>query len=86
MSDPKPEPSRSDKLAALVVANMASFLMPFMASSLNIALPTIGTEFSMDAVMLSWVATSYLLVAAMFILPFGERPISMAERGCSPLG
>jgi len=61
-----------NKRAALLVVTLASFLAPFMGSSVNIALPTIGQEFLMDAVMLSWVATSYLLVAAMFLVPFGK--------------
>ncbi len=58
--------------AALVTATMASFLTPFMSSAINVALPSIGREFSMDAVMLSWVATSFLLAAAMFLVPFGR--------------
>lgn len=60
------------KNSALLVAAMASFLTPFMGSSVNIALPSIGREFAMDAVLLSWVATSYLLAAAMFLVPFGR--------------
>ena len=60
------------KRSALLVATMASFLTPFMGSSINIALPSIGREFAMDAVLLSWVATSYLLAAAMFLVPFGR--------------
>jgi len=51
---------------------MVSFLTPFMGSSVNIALPRIGREFSMDAVLLSWVPTAYLLAAAMFLVPFGK--------------
>ena len=43
-----------------------------MGSSVNIALPSIGKEFLMDAVLLNWVATSYLLAAAMFLVPFGK--------------
>ena len=43
-----------------------------MASSVNVALPTIGKEFALDAVLLSWVATSYLLAAAMFLVPMGR--------------
>jgi EmrB/QacA subfamily drug resistance transporter len=43
-----------------------------MASSINIALPAIGEEFSMDAILLSWIATSYLLSAAVFMVPFGK--------------
>lgn len=60
------------KRSALLAATLASFLTPFMGSSVNIALPSIGREFAMDAVLLSWVATSYLLAAAMFLVPFGR--------------
>ncbi|MEW6455816.1 MAG: MFS transporter [Acidobacteriota bacterium] len=60
------------KGVALLVAGLASFLTPFMGSSINIALPSIGREFATDAVLLSWVATSYLLAAAMFLVPFGR--------------
>ncbi|TFG10190.1 DHA2 family efflux MFS transporter permease subunit [Candidatus Thorarchaeota archaeon] len=60
------------QLGALAVATAASFLTPFMSSAMNIALPTIGAQFAADAVTLSWVATSYLLAAAMFLVPFGR--------------
>jgi len=43
-----------------------------MGSSVNIALPTIGHEFGLDAVTLSWIATSFLLAAAVLIVPFGR--------------
>ncbi len=56
----------------LAIITMGSFLTPFMGSSINIALPSIGREFSMDAVLLAWVATAYLLAATVFILPFGR--------------
>jgi len=67
--------NREEKInqqAALIVATLTSFLTPFMASSVNIALPSIGKEFAMNAVLLSWIATSYLLSAAMFLVPFGR--------------
>ncbi|MGQ9646543.1 MAG: MFS transporter [Thermodesulfobacteriota bacterium] len=57
---------------ALLVTTLGSFLIPFMGSSVNIALPSIGKEFSMDAILLSWLTTSYLLTAAMFLVPFGR--------------
>ncbi|PJB50246.1 MAG: MFS transporter [Chloroflexi bacterium CG_4_9_14_3_um_filter_45_9] len=60
------------KRTALLIATLSSFLTPFMSSSVNIALPTIASEFAMNAVVLSWVATSYLLAAAMFLIPFGR--------------
>lgn len=62
----------AQKRSVLLVATTASFLTPFMGSSINIALPSIGHEFAMDAVLLGWVATSYLLAAAMFLVPFGR--------------
>lgn len=61
-----------DQRGALVIATLAAFFIPFMGSSVNIAIPTIGEHFGMDAVSLSWVATSFLLAAAMFLLPFGR--------------
>ncbi len=60
------------KLSALIIASISSFLTPFMISSVNIALPAIGKEFKTDAVLLSWVATSYLLAAAVSLVPFGK--------------
>jgi MFS family permease len=43
-----------------------------MTSATNIALPIIGKEFSMNAVLIGWVATSYLLATAVFLVPFGK--------------
>ena len=61
-----------NKRTILFIAALSPFLTTFMGSSINIALPSIGREFQMDAVLLSWVATSYLLTTAMFLLPFGR--------------
>jgi EmrB/QacA subfamily drug resistance transporter len=60
------------KRAVLLVATTASFLYPFILSAVNIALPTIGKELSLDAVMLGWIATAYLLSSATFLVPFGR--------------
>ncbi len=62
----------SIKRPALLIATFASFLTPFMVSSINIALPAIGQEFQMSAVLMSWVPASYILSAAMFLVPFGR--------------
>jgi EmrB/QacA subfamily drug resistance transporter len=62
----------ASKRAALIAATLASFLTPFMGSATNVALPSIGDEFAMDAVLLGWVPTAYLLAAAMFLVPFGR--------------
>src|SRR3972149_12291993 len=60
------------KRITLFVVTLAAFLTPFDGSSVNIALPSIGKEFSMDAISLGWVATAYLLASAMFLVPFGR--------------
>jgi len=56
----------------LVVATLCSFLTPFMSAALNVALPQMGREFSAGGVTLGWVANSYLLAAAMFLVPLGK--------------
>ncbi|MGA2959527.1 MAG: MFS transporter [Thermodesulfobacteriota bacterium] len=61
-----------NKRTALVATTAASFLTPFAGTSVNIALPSIGRDFAMDAILLSWVPTAYLLAAAMFLVPFGR--------------
>ncbi len=61
-----------DKRIILLVTCLSSFLTPFMGSAVYVALPTIGREFNMNAVSLGWVATSYLLAAAIFLVPFGR--------------
>lgn len=58
--------------SALTVATLTAFLGPFLISSVNIALPAIEEEFSLNAVTLGWVVTSYLLASAVFLLPIGR--------------
>lgn len=60
------------KTTALIVASLSYFITPFMVSSINVALPTIEKEFHIDAVLLSWVATVYLLAGAISLVPFGK--------------
>jgi len=62
----------STQRVALLVTTLSSLLTPMMASAVNIAMPAIARDFAMDAVSLSWVASSYLLAAAVFLLPFGR--------------
>jgi MFS family permease len=62
----------SSKNVTLLVTTIGAFLTPYMSSAVNIALPVIGQEFGMTAVSLSWIATMYLLAAAIFLVPFGR--------------
>ncbi|MGB9593519.1 MAG: MFS transporter, partial [Anaerolineae bacterium] len=60
------------KRTALLVVATGSFLTPFMGSAINIALPSIGKDLSMNAVLLSWIAMAYSLSSAIFLVPFGR--------------
>ncbi|MBI4185886.1 MAG: MFS transporter [Chloroflexi bacterium] len=60
------------KAFTLAVTTVTVFLTSFMVAALNIALPTIGKEFAIDAILLSWVITVYPLTAAAFLVPFGR--------------
>ena len=64
--------NRTSKGAVLLVATITSFIFPFMASTVNIALPSIGKELSLDAVMLGWIATALGLSSASLLVPFGR--------------
>ena len=60
------------KNTALLVVALGSFLIPFMGSSLNIALPIIQKDLAVNIILLSWIPTVFVLANAAFILPFGR--------------
>lgn len=62
----------SIKRAALRVAVLASFMVPFVSSAVNIAIPSIGKEFGSDPVALGWISTSYVLASVAILLPVGR--------------
>ena len=63
---------RNGKSVLLLVSSLASFLVPYTVSSLNVALPSISHDFQLDAVRLGWVTSAYMLTAAVCIVPFGK--------------
>ncbi|MDL2274567.1 MFS transporter [Desulfosarcina sp. OttesenSCG-928-G10] len=69
---PLPDRQAAVERSALFVTTLTSFMGPFMISSVNVALPAIQQDFGMNAVELSWVATSYLLAMAVGLLPAGK--------------
>ena len=60
------------KRSVLTVTAFASFLTPFMGSSVNLALPSIGSELSLNAVTLNWIVSSYMLTTSVLLLPAGR--------------
>jgi len=72
MTDVMSVDNAENKKVVLLVTTIAAFSSTFGMSSVNIALPSIGKEFLMDAILLSWVTTAYLLASAIFLVPFGK--------------
>lgn len=64
--------NKINKTVILFIATLATFLTPFMGTSLIIALPTIGNDLAVNAILLSWVTTGFFLASAMFAVPFGR--------------
>jgi EmrB/QacA subfamily drug resistance transporter len=56
----------------LAVIMISSFFNPFMSAAVNIALPRISEDFSMNAVALSWISMAFLLSSAVLLVPFGK--------------
>jgi MFS family permease len=61
-----------EKKIILLVASLASFLVPYTGSSITIALPAMAAQFTADAVTLGWITSAYIVSAALFIVPFGR--------------
>ena len=61
-----------NKNTLLFVIILTSVVNPFLGAAVNIALPRIGEEFSMNAISMSWVAMGFLLSSAVFLVPLGK--------------
>lgn len=64
--------NKTIKNTVLITVVLGSFLIPFMGTSINVALPSIQRELLLDAVLLSWIPTAFILANAALILPFGR--------------
>ncbi len=64
--------AESARGAILFSVCVAHFLMPFMMSSVGVALPVMGREFSATAMQLGLVETTYALSSAIFLLAMGR--------------
>jgi EmrB/QacA subfamily drug resistance transporter len=65
-------PEGFNKNILLAVVLITSFINPFLAAAVNIALPKMAEEFSMNAITMSWVSMSFLLSSAVFMVPLGK--------------
>jgi Arabinose efflux permease len=71
-SDPSTPVSAAGKHTILLIAVLAAFLTQFDISAVLIALPTIGAEFHMDTISLSWITMGYILAAAALLISVGK--------------
>jgi EmrB/QacA subfamily drug resistance transporter len=85
-TSPDPAAGRSMRRTALAMSMVSSFLTPFMASSMNVAMPLIGKDFGLSAVTLGWVLTAYTMAAAMFLVPFGRLADLVGRKKIFALG
>ena len=63
---------KREKKVILLVASLASFLVPYTGSSITVALPALAAQFNANAVTLGWITSAYIVSAALFIVPFGR--------------
>ena len=61
-----------EKKVVLIVSLLSAFLLPFTTTSINVALPQMGSDLAADSVLLGWMVTAFMLSAAMFLLPVGR--------------
>lgn len=63
---------RSLQRITLFLVSLAAFLIPFMGSSLSLALPVIQKELVVNVIILGWIPTAFVLANAATVLPFGR--------------
>ncbi len=73
-------PARVNKNVILVISTTSAFILPFLIAAINVALPTMGRELNMSAVVMTWVSTSYFLAIAIVQVPFGRLSDILGRR------
>lgn len=61
-----------NKFKLLFMFGVCSFLPTFIGRSIDLSLPSIGKEFGMTIISLSWIITAYILTTAVLVVPFGR--------------
>lgn len=64
----------------LFIICLGSSLVPFMGSALNLALPDINEDLSLNAVMSGWIPTSYMLSTAILQIPSARMADMIGRR------
>jgi EmrB/QacA subfamily drug resistance transporter len=62
----------ANKNIVLVISTLSAFILPLLLSGVNVALPTMARELNMEALVMSWVTTSYFLATVVIQVPCGR--------------
>lgn len=63
---------RFTQISVTIAVTFSSFIVSLMVSALNVALPVMQDELSINAVTLTWITTSYILSSAVFLIVVGK--------------
>lgn len=63
---------QSNKTTVLIMLCATSFFVPYMGSSLNLALPEIAKAFNLDISHLGWLNSAFLITTAIFQIPMAK--------------
>ena len=66
------EQMKNQKNTVLIIVSFAVFIIPLMGISVNVALPSIGADLNVDAVLLNWIVTAFVMGSAIAVVPFGR--------------
>jgi len=61
-----------NRRTAFITILISSLINPLISAAVNVALPSIGTDFELSTSALSWVSLSFLLASAALLLPLGR--------------
>lgn len=64
--------STTKRYIILAISTTTAFIMPFMVAAINIAIPTMRDEFSLEAWVTAWVGTILFLSIAIIQVPCGR--------------
>lgn len=63
---------RNSKYLVFIALSCASFLATYTGAAINVSLPIIGKEFGMNHSQLQYIISAYLMMNAVFLVPFGK--------------
>lgn len=66
------QPISKNQKAVLSVTAITAFLTTFSSSSMELSIPHMEAEFGVNAAMIGWVLTAYILTTAALSVPFGK--------------